>query len=98
MTLSDRVAAGASLLDRERPGWWEEIDTDQLFMWSECGCVLGQLEGNYLRGVMALRPAGSGVWTEWSTAHGFELPDIRESWPTLDRLWLAAIAERREAA
>ena len=92
--LEQRVAAGAALLDRERPGWWEEVDTERLDMASECDCVLGQVWGEYIDGVNALHVRGDGGWVVWSTDHGFE----RADWTDLDRLWLAAIAERRARA
>jgi hypothetical protein len=43
--LSERVAAGATLLDRERPGWWNEIDLDRLDLDDCRRCTLGQIYG-----------------------------------------------------
>lgn len=38
-----RVARGAALLDEKRPGWFNEIDLDDLMLASGRQCVLGQL-------------------------------------------------------
>lgn len=37
------VERGAALLDRERPGWYEEIDLERLLIASTTDCALGQL-------------------------------------------------------
>jgi hypothetical protein len=54
MNAENRVARGAALLDPEEPGWFNRIDTDQLWM-SRCDtCILGQLYGDYTVGLRAL--------------------------------------------
>lgn len=44
-----RVKAGAEWLDRNEPKWFERINTQELDMSDACGCVGGQLGGNYWR-------------------------------------------------
>lgn len=41
------ASAGAAFLDREWPGWYQQIDTSRLDLSSSCQCVLGQLAGDY---------------------------------------------------
>lgn len=90
--LEHRVAAGAALLDRERPGWWEEVDTERLRMASCWRCILGQLCGYFYDGV---RQLFGDEGRQLSLDHGFYEPYRIHD---LDRLWLAAIAERRARA
>jgi hypothetical protein len=52
--MAGRVARGAELLDRVRPGWAAKIAVDRLGMESCWRCLLGQLYGHYLDGVIAL--------------------------------------------
>lgn len=49
-----RVLRGAELLDRERPGWWREINLDALKIACPFNCVLGQLTGRWSDGLERL--------------------------------------------
>jgi hypothetical protein len=42
-TITQRVAAGAALLDEKLPGWDKDIDLGRLDLGSPCRCILGQL-------------------------------------------------------
>lgn len=54
MTYADRAAAGAALLDKQRPGWWLSIDGERLDM-GQCNlCVLGQVYGDFIEGFTRL--------------------------------------------
>ena len=53
--LMTRVARGAELLDRRKPGWAAKINLDRLAMNSCDDCLLGQLYGNYFDGKGRLR-------------------------------------------
>lgn len=70
---SPRVAKGAALLDRVRPGWARQVAPEALCMESCDSCVLGQLYGHYDVGWWAVvRPLPA--WRLFSTAaHGFTL-------------------------
>jgi hypothetical protein len=46
-TMRDRVARGATALDRLRPGWHHEVRPDQINGASMTMCVLGQLWGSW---------------------------------------------------
>ncbi len=50
----ERVERGAKLLDAKQPGWREKVDPETLEIRSECGCVLGQVFGEYLEGLIQL--------------------------------------------
>lgn len=52
--LAERVQRGAKLLDEKSPGWAAKVALDRLDMFSDCGCVLGQIYGLYSRGLDAL--------------------------------------------
>jgi hypothetical protein len=41
-TITERVAAGAALLDERLPGWADKIDLTRLDLSSDCNCILGQ--------------------------------------------------------
>lgn len=53
-TVAERVQKGARLLDRTRPGWERLINLNDLRLESTCNCVLGQLYGDYGKGVEEL--------------------------------------------
>lgn len=53
-TITERVAKGAALLDREYPDWWQIIDLDALALASPCRCVLGQVYAH------EVEPGGDG--------------------------------------
>ncbi len=48
------VELGADFLDERLPGWRNEIDPETLALESSCDCVLGQLFGDYERGMSLL--------------------------------------------
>ena len=67
-TIKERVQAGAALLDKVLPDWWNGKETptiDLEILNMSCGgdCVLGQAYGSYLRGsqMLGLPFYGSGV-------------------------------------
>ena len=91
-----RVTRGAAYLDHVHPGWHNHIDVGRLKLHDGCGCILGQLCGDYTIGIMAL-----GLVTE-AVPRGFSLrcDDLspRMSRPAnyqpLQDAWVAAIAAR----
>jgi hypothetical protein len=64
-----RVRRGSELLDRHRPGWEREVDTEQLDLGDTAHCLLGQLYGDYQSGCDAI---GLGRFDERAT-HGFNV-------------------------
>lgn len=101
-----RVNRGAALLDAEFPGWFERIDTDSLDIATCSRCVLGQVYGDYLMGVLKVLPSEDTDDAYWNRVaeYGFTLRDDdadindapdsvveRKSWFVLRRAWLALI-------
>lgn len=62
------IACGMALLDERRPGWRDEIDVKTLDLGSECNCILGQLDGDYLDSVLDM---GLGIGE--SRRYGFDI-------------------------
>ncbi len=58
-----RVRAGAALLDAEEPGWREQISSSTLELADGSRCILGQLHGEFRRGLFRAR-----IW-DGSSAH-----------------------------
>ena len=54
-----RAQAGAALLDAEDPGWAARIDPRSLELADGRACVLGQLHGDYRRGLFRGRIVGA---------------------------------------
>jgi hypothetical protein len=54
LAAAGRVALGAALLDKNRPGWAGEIHVSRLNMASPKNDILGQLYGYFFRGLEAL--------------------------------------------
>lgn len=93
------VQTGAALLDRERPGWEQKIDSATLDLNTCTQCILAQVFGSYQAGVAALVPT---LWFEhrsnhlpWVFAHGFSVPTGDPN--TLIPLWREEIASRLKA-
>lgn len=51
MTITQRVAAGATFLDASCPGWWLAVDPDRLDLGSACNCIFGQQFGSFEGGL-----------------------------------------------
>lgn len=95
-----RVANGAAYLDQVKPGWFNQIDTDTLTMINPCGCIVGQLCGDYNRDLKELLGRGADAFS-LSQTYGFNLPlEWNEGQPTvawlaLQDAWVEAIAARK---
>lgn len=98
MTVAERVAAGAALLDEKMPGWHARIRLPELNLGSECQCVLGQVYGHYLTGLKALWPErefesrACGFMWLYDPETGDEDADDIEA---LDAEWRRVIEARR---
>ena len=104
------VRAGATFLDKKFPGWEKRIDPTILELSSEKSCILGQLYGDFNKGVIKLGPRyvadgdpSDGYVSEkggkWAEVRGF---DTDEGWvvagaPSYEALncaWMYEIAKR----
>lgn len=90
----ERVARGAALLDRKRPGWFERIDVGTLKLSSCTHCVLGQLwvsedksSRDFSRALQELQ-----LETSEPRLHGFAAHD--GGFSLLQDAWIEAIAAR----
>ncbi len=86
---SERVGAGAALLDGRLPGWRDLVDVDRLDLAVCDECVLGQIFGDYSRGVDAL-----GLTQADAIQLGFDRAP-RGSWNTLTSAWRFLIRSAR---
>lgn len=70
---TERVAAGAAVLDEVRPVWRGSIETEHLDIDSVWDCVLSQLWGRYGIGRDVLDEAGHDTCArDWTFDHGFD--------------------------
>lgn len=86
--LSDRVTAGANLLDEKWPGWYSVIALDRLAMESCTQCILGQLCGNYHDGL-------DFIGIQLGEPKGF-YSNTKKDDEALAELWRAEIKNRLE--
>lgn len=95
MTIIERVARGAALLDERVPGWETKINVRELRLGSCVHCVLGQLFSGFERGVDAL-----GLLVA-ASAYGFAFAGELGQWSLEDMAlraaWTAEIDRRLEA-
>ena len=100
MTIAERVAAGAALLDEHRPGWDGQIDLERLSLPSTCDCILGQIfpdtddgDDGYWAG---LADHDLGILTsDRACALGFASD---YGYKPLEAEWTRVITERRAAS
>ena len=87
------VKAGAELLDSVRPGWWNEIDIEELKMSHPYRCILGQLYKEYVNGISELWSDGKLPNLSGEKENGF-LPDLEDLVRTRSA-WIKEINNRR---
>ncbi len=96
------VAAGAKWMDENGPvNWAGLIDLQKFKMESPCGCVLGQVWGDYWEVVHEHEE----LWDGDAAKYGFNLPDVADISPTesdrrwwdLERTWAVEIRRRQQA-
>lgn len=104
-----RVARGAAHLDQVRPGWESRIDVGTLTLHDECGCILGQLCGNFFRGLKALEIDRYPDAEDYGFEHSMTVDQsmrLEDAWALradvvkanhapLQDAWIEAIADRR---
>jgi hypothetical protein len=99
-----RAAAGAALLDQQRPGWHHRVDGDRLDLEDWRSDVLGQLFGSFGAGLHKLTGGLSKAAVDaWTVAHGFDADDTdlglsagpRAAYQALTDAWRAELARRQ---
>jgi hypothetical protein len=77
------VDAGAALLDERLPGWRDAVDPTRLVLTDPCNCVLGQVFGEYGRGLDLLAIDNPAL---------FGFLRGRSSWERLTEAWRKVLA------
>ncbi len=99
----ERVARGASYLDKVDPTWYRSVDPVTLELSDGSHCVLGQMHGDYRLGLgrSHLLNMGSGPRPSLSpVAHGFQALDTESDADTahdydfLTTAWAEAVRKR----
>lgn len=104
--MKTRVERGASLMDKLRPGWHNEIDIKRLNFFTLTNCILGQTVGFFTtlpdtpEGQPALEYHGFGMTPQEARHDSAFTPEVAaEFYANHERLkdhWVTAIAERAE--
>lgn len=93
MTVEERVAKGAELLDKKVPGWEEKIDLNELKLDDCWDCIIGQVLGHYSKENLAT--IGLRLF-ESASEHGFSYWSLTlEEHHELEAAWTKLILERR---
>lgn len=86
MNLAKRVKRGAKYLDKNSPGWEQELDLDILELSNPSVCILGQALGGFYSGMREL-----GLSEHKAEKLGFSLKsedfDGLREWGDEDQLW-----------
>jgi hypothetical protein len=91
----ERAKAGMAWLDENRPGWRDLVNPYTIRMEDSCGCIWGQIEGNFWRAFDApdvLRAAGTdsdgdSPIESWMIEHGFNYGDSDCRFSDLNAAW-----------
>lgn len=108
ISYAENAARGARLLDKKCPGWYDKVDLSSLDMRSLCNCMLGQLYGDFMKGVdrvcdskLPPYPDASKSRLRFEYIFGFEAVPHGIKGPNDDlrlrREWEKIILARREA-
>ena len=101
---ASRARSGAELLDGEDPGWAARVDTRTLELADGQACVLGQLHGDFRRGLFRSRVLGvSSAPARFVSPVDLGFQATREGGPEAERLdyafltraWREEIASRQ---
>lgn len=79
MDFTEQINNGIALLDSREPNWRDDVDVNTLDLHSLDNCVLGQVFGDYGRGMEALFGGERWMYSEVNAEHGFEAPERDEN-------------------
>lgn len=88
--ISPEVERGSAWLDRNLPGWRDDIDLALLDLKFGTRCIIGQLYGSWGRGMMLIGRRTTGEFYTWSQQHGF----YGDDYPRLTAEWRYVITGR----
>ena len=103
---AERARSGAAFLDDADPGWASRVDPDTLVLGDGQACVLGQLHGDYRRGLFRSRVLdGSSAFSRFVSPVdlGFQASGAagaaseRLDYAFLTRAWREEVRQRRSA-
>lgn len=89
------IEAGVQLLNNKKPGWYNEIDIDNLKMSNCSRCILGQLFENYFKGLDIL---GINIYIDDAILYGFNINMVFQNekyWNILTQEWIDKILQLR---
>lgn len=101
-----RVQRGAAYLDDIDPEWYRRVDAETLELSSGSSCVLGQLHGDFRRGLSrsqlinmssAPRASLSPVSYGFKCVHGVSDEVQEQDYAHLSRAWQDAVRQRQAA-
>lgn len=90
---------GAELLDIKKPDWYRNVDKDKIAMYHPRNCVVGQVYGNYYRGIEHLGTRSCrdmGFYISWLDF--FMFLSLRNPFRKLKKAWIREITNREEQA
>jgi hypothetical protein len=90
----NKVRAGATVLDRTSPGWFRVVSLGRLDIKSLKNCVLGQVYGDYMDGLMVVF---GRMHQQEATDHGFDALGS-EAARIVEGTWKDEIMKRRASA
>lgn len=97
--IDQRVLNGVRKLDREVPGWADQINLGRFRITSGSACVLGQVYGEYETGVRRLFHVPHDDGQRFGYEYGFvgenTESEFATDWKVLQRDWKKVIAERQ---
>lgn len=97
---AERVSRGASMLDRQMPGWAERINVGTLKIEGCTDCILGQVYGEFGKGAFQLlydptTPCDLyGLAIEYGFGADCQTPGPAMGYENLQDTWIEAIADR----
>lgn len=94
LDLAKSAGQGAELLDTAVPGWHRVVHVATLDLGDPHRCVLGQLFGDYMSGVRALRIP---IIEDVTLGFDMRIEEPAERIAALTQAWLAEINSRRAA-
>lgn len=96
MNLKDEVAKAAAVLDAEHPGWHEKINLASLNLGSCTNCILGQLDGHFMKAPIRLQRL-RGLVGYRSPYNAYRQKAWSRFWFVLNQLWTDLIANLRSS-
>lgn len=92
MSALSYATAGAALLDARMPGWFRDINLDDLNQASTLSCVLGQLYGEYYKGIESLNVGGVDERVAYGFSSNDDYVNLTEAWKEIVNSRISGVA------